>query len=212
MPRSNACSAPFCAGQHFLIASRFGGAGLGLSSVKQLARAMGGDIVVTQRKGGGATLYAQCRCGEGRGRDTSRADGGARRRGCRSRCALGVKENWFGVVLNAILTELGHQQNPSGSGGAAAPQPARAQGALDAVLMDMVLPGIDGVEAIRRKMRALERRRSGGFPIICSMACREDEAVSRAPGADLFLVEPVSPRALATALHDATGHVAVATS
>jgi two-component system, sensor histidine kinase len=38
------------------IASRFGGAGLGLSSVKQLARAMGGDIVVTQRKGGGTTF------------------------------------------------------------------------------------------------------------------------------------------------------------
>src|SRR6195952_5138953 len=35
------------------IASRFGGAGLGLSSVKQLARAMGGDIAVTQRHGGG---------------------------------------------------------------------------------------------------------------------------------------------------------------
>ena len=31
------------------IASRFGGAGLGLSSVKQIARAMGGDIAVTQR-------------------------------------------------------------------------------------------------------------------------------------------------------------------
>ncbi len=29
------------------IAARFGGAGLGLSSVKQIARAMGGDIVVT---------------------------------------------------------------------------------------------------------------------------------------------------------------------
>src|SRR3981081_1322324 len=38
------------------IASRFGGAGLGLSSVKQLARAMGGDIVVTQRQNGGATF------------------------------------------------------------------------------------------------------------------------------------------------------------
>src|ERR1700761_1906686 len=38
------------------IASRFGGAGLGLSSVKQLARAMGGDIVVSQRKGGGSTF------------------------------------------------------------------------------------------------------------------------------------------------------------
>src|SRR6201999_1324946 len=32
------------------IAARFGGAGLGLSSVKQLARAMGGDIVATPRE------------------------------------------------------------------------------------------------------------------------------------------------------------------
>src|SRR6201987_5393227 len=38
------------------IASRFGGAGLGLSSVKQLARSMGGDIKVTQRHGGGTTF------------------------------------------------------------------------------------------------------------------------------------------------------------
>src|SRR5215468_3151849 len=38
------------------IASRFGGAGLGLSSVKQLARAMGGDIMVAPRNGGGTTF------------------------------------------------------------------------------------------------------------------------------------------------------------
>src|SRR6476646_1819682 len=38
------------------IASRFGGAGLGLSSVKQLARAMGGDIAVAPRKDGGTTF------------------------------------------------------------------------------------------------------------------------------------------------------------
>ena len=38
------------------IASRFGGAGLGLSSVKQLARAMGGDVTATQRRGGGTTF------------------------------------------------------------------------------------------------------------------------------------------------------------
>src|SRR5437660_4795879 len=38
------------------IASRFGGAGLGLSSVKQIARSMGGDIKVAPRRGGGATF------------------------------------------------------------------------------------------------------------------------------------------------------------
>src|SRR5207244_9538769 len=38
------------------IASRFGGAGLGLSSVKQLACARGGDVAVTQQRGGGTTF------------------------------------------------------------------------------------------------------------------------------------------------------------
>ena len=39
------------------IAQRFGGAGLGLSSVRQLARAMGGDVTASPRKGGG-TVFA----------------------------------------------------------------------------------------------------------------------------------------------------------
>jgi len=43
------------------ITARFGGAGLGLSSVKQLARAMGGDIAVTPRRGGGTTPGASRR-------------------------------------------------------------------------------------------------------------------------------------------------------
>ena len=62
---------------------------------------------------------------------------------------LSVEDNPFGrVVLNAILTELGHQAEFIGRGEAAAER--IAQGDFDAVLMDMVLPGIDGIEAIRR--------------------------------------------------------------
>ena len=79
---------------------------------------------------------------------------------------LSVEDNPFGrVVLNAILTELGHQAEFIGQGEAA---PERiAQGAFDAVLMDMVLPGINGVEAIKR-IRALGRaarphRRSSAY-------------------------------------------------
>ena len=122
---------------------------------------------------------------------------------------LSVEDNPFGrVVLNAILSELGHQTEFIGQGETA---PERlAQGAFDAVLMDMVLPGIDGVEAIRR-IRALEAP-LGQIPIICISGRGEDEAASRAAGADVFLVKPVSPRALATALHDAAGQASPATS
>ncbi len=76
------------------------------------------------------------------------------------------------------------------------------QGDFDAVLMDMVLPGIDGIEAIRR-IRALEGIH-GGIAIIGVSGRTDDEQASRAAGADAFLTKPVSPRALATALLQAT--------
>jgi two-component system, sensor histidine kinase len=192
------------------IASRFGGAGLGLSSVKQLARAMGGDIAATQRRGGGTTFtltVAMSPAEEAAGA-ASGADGDVSVAPSSLRL-LSVEDNPFGrVVLNAILSELGHQTEFIGQGETA---PERlTQGAFDAVLMDMVLPGIDGVEAIRR-IRALEAP-LGRIPIICISGRGEDEAASRAAGADVFLVKPVSPRDLATALHDAAAPASPATS
>jgi two-component system, sensor histidine kinase len=110
-------------------------------------------------------------------------------------------------VLNTVLAELGHQAEFIGRGEAA---PERiAQGAFDAVLMDMVLPGINGVEAIRR-IRVLSPP-LGRIPIIGVSGRGDDEAAARAAGADAFVVKPVSPRALATALLEATRHAAAAT-
>ena len=191
------------------IASRYGGAGLGLSSVKQLARAMGGDITVAPRRGGGATftltvsLQAARPASSGRGElDGHDSDAATALR------VLSVEDNPFGrVVLNTILTELGHQAEFVGRGEDAANR--LEQGVFDAVLMDMVLPGIDGIEAIRR-IRKLPPP-LGRIPIIGISGRGEDESASRAAGADAFLVKPVSPRALATALLEATRHAEAAT-
>jgi two-component system, sensor histidine kinase len=121
---------------------------------------------------------------------------------------LGVEDNPFGrVVLNTILTELGHSAEFIGRGEAATER--IAQGDFDAVLMDMVLPGIDGIETIRR-IRILSPP-LGRIPIIGVSGRGDDEAASRAAGADAFLVKPVSPRALATALLEATRRAAAAT-
>jgi CheY-like chemotaxis protein len=190
------------------IAARFGGAGLGLSSVKQLARAMGGDIAVTPRRGGGTTFTLTVSLARA---EASTAGSGPARgapqdyaRGLR---VLSVEDNPFGrVVLNAVLTELGHQAEFIGRGEDAADR--IMQGGFDAVLMDMVLPGIDGIEAIRR-IRALGPL--GGIAIIGVSGRSEDEAAARVAGADAFLVKPVSPRALATALLEVTRRAADAT-
>jgi CheY-like chemotaxis protein len=110
-------------------------------------------------------------------------------------------------VLNTILSELGHQAEFIGRGEAAIER--IEQGGFDAVLMDMVLPGIDGVEAIRR-IRTLKSP-LGCIAIIGVSGRGEDEMASRAAGADAFLLKPVSPRALATALLEATRRAAAAT-
>jgi CheY-like chemotaxis protein len=192
------------------IASRFGGAGLGLSSVKQLARAMGGDIVVAQRRGGGTTFTLTVILARAKGPVTimSGDDAEAPSDRMQSLRILSVEDNPFGrVVLNAILTELGHQAEFIGRGEAAAKR--IAEGAFDAVLMDMVLPGINGIEAIKR-IRALQPP-LGRIAIIGVSGRDDDGAASRAAGANAFLIKPVSPRALATALLEATRHAAAAT-
>ncbi len=190
------------------VAARFGGAGLGLSSVKQLARAMGGDIVVAPRRGGGAvfTLTVALTRADTLAADAQAAPGVPAGGGLK---VLSVEDNPFGrVVLNAILTELGHHAEFVGRGEAALDRVA--QGGFDAVLMDMVLPGIDGVETIRR-IRAL-RSREGRIPIIGISGKDTDQAPAKRAGADAFLLKPVSPRALATALVAARRRAVGATS
>jgi CheY-like chemotaxis protein len=149
--------------------------------VKALARAMGGDILVAQRRGGGTTFTLTVSLTRAKASKATASGPNTDLSSDRVRAlrVLSVEDNPFGrVVLNAVLTELGHQAEFIGRGEAA---PERiAQGGFDAVLMDMVLPGIDGI------------------------------AASRAAGADAFLVKPVSPRALATALLEATRRAAAA--
>ena len=190
------------------IASRFGGAGLGLSSVKQLARAMGGDITVAPRRGGGATFTLTVSLDAASPSRSRKTKGETEADAVAALRVLSVEDNPFGrVVLNTILTELGHHAEFIGRGEDAVGR--LAQGAFDAVLMDMVLPGIDGVEAIRR-IRTMEPPLAR-IPIIGVSGRGEDEAASREAGADAFLVKPVSPRALATALLEATRREEAAT-
>jgi two-component system, sensor histidine kinase len=110
---------------------------------------------------------------------------------------LCVEDNPYGrVILNTILTELGHRADFASSGEEALAAITRG---YDAVLMDMTLPGIDGLEATRR-VRALAAP-VGQIPVIGVSGRSEsgDEAAAHAAGMNAYLRKPLSPKALSDA-------------
>jgi two-component system, sensor histidine kinase len=187
------------------IARRYGGAGLGLAFVKRIAKAMGGDLEVASEPGGGSRFQLSVTVDK-----ATEGSGGAHPEGTAARAvpvrALSVlcaEDNPYGrVVLNTILSELGHRADFVGTGAAAVE--AVAQGSYDVVLMDVTLPDIDGVEATRR-IRALEGP-AGRVPIVgvSGRANAADGDVGRAAGMDGYLTKPLSPSALTEVLGSLT--------
>jgi CheY-like chemotaxis protein len=186
------------------IARRFGGAGLGLSYVKRMARAMGGDLTVTSERGSGSRFQFSVVVTKVAASDSTTAgDPGMHATPTRSLAVLCVEDNPYGrVVLNTILTELGHRADFVGTGEAALD--AVASGSYDAVLMDVTLPGINGFETARR-IRALPLP-AGAVRIIgiSGRAQGADAASGRAAGMNDYLSKPLSPSALSAALLNKT--------
>jgi CheY-like chemotaxis protein len=186
------------------VARRYGGAGLGLVFVKRVAKAMGGDLTVTSRPGRGSrfcltTLVEKAPASSRAAGVASAQPGGKPVRALNILCA---EDNPYGrIVLNTILGELGHRADFVG--GSEAAVAAVTRGTYDLVLMDVMLPGVDGVEATRR-IRSLPPPR-GRIPVIgiSGRAAPDDETQGRAAGMDGYVTKPVSPRVLAAAIASA---------
>ena len=134
------------------IARLYGGAGLGLSFVKRIAQAMGGDLSVTSKKGSGSTFRLTVLVESLDARATAQRHD-RRPAPVRPLSILCAEDNPYGrVVMNTILGELGHRVDFAETGEAVVA--AVERGGYDAVLMDVTLPGLNGIEATRR-IRAL---------------------------------------------------------
>jgi CheY-like chemotaxis protein/nitrogen-specific signal transduction histidine kinase len=182
------------------VAQRYGGAGLGLALVRQVAKAMGGDLTVARERAGGTRFRLTVMVDAvAQGPATADDDSAATRAAVRPLAVLCVEDNPYGrVLLNTILSELGHRADFVGTGAAAVE--AVAHGRYDVVLMDVTLPDIDGVETTRR-IRALGSR-SASVPIIgiSGRVTASEEALARAAGMNGYLAKPLSPSALTQAL------------
>jgi two-component system, sensor histidine kinase len=183
------------------IARRYGGAGLGLAVVKALAKLMGGDLTVTSRPGRGSSFCFSAQFPIAAAEAPRHAAPPQAALPARPLSILCVEDNPYGrVILNTILGELGHRADFVGSGEEAVTAVTAAAQGYDLVLMDVTLPGIDGLEATRRI-----RARGGAaarVPIVglSGHTTAGDEAAARAAGMNVYLRKPVSPSALSRAL------------
>jgi CheY-like chemotaxis protein len=178
------------------VGRRFGGAGLGLVFVKRLAEAMQGELAVESEAGRGSTFRLTVTLAHATEKPAAARRRVATTRSLRVLCA---EDNPYArVVLNTILTELGHRTDFAGTGEAAVA--AVERGAYDVVLMDLTLPGLDGLSAARA-IRALP---DGAASVrIIGVSGRTEPAnveAALAAGMNAFLAKPVSAAALAQAL------------
>jgi len=184
------------------VARRFGGAGLGLAFVQRIARSMGGNLEIASTPGRGCrfrldVIVAAKPASKEQAEVEDAAMPAAAARSLRILCA---EDNPYGrVVLNTVLTELGHRVDFVGTGEAAVE--AVGHGDYDAVLMDITLPGLDGIAATRL-IRGLTPA-GARIPIVGISGRSEvsEHAAARAAGMTAYLAKPVSPAAIAALLN-----------
>jgi CheY-like chemotaxis protein len=121
----------------------------------------------------------------------------------RSLSILVAEDNEINAMLaRALLVKLGHRPTIAASGTAAIESWLAAREAdapYDRLLMDLHMPGMDGLEATRR-IRSIEAEEATGrTPIIAltANASPEDRDACLAAGMDGFLVKPLDRERLA---------------
>ena len=167
-----------------------GGTGLGLTISQQLSRLMGGEIHVASRRGAGSSfsfeLNAPAVVPHAAVVPPERFIGGYK--GARKTVLVvdDVAENR--AVAVDLLSQLGFDMAVAGNGLEALEKVKSLRPAL--VLMDVVMPGMDGLEAIRR-LRQMPEFRDLPVVAVSAGASGSDAAQSLAAGANAFLPKPI---------------------
>jgi CheY-like chemotaxis protein len=177
------------------VTSKYGGTGLGLSIARRLVELMGGEIGCESLPGQGSLFWFTIPTT----RAVAPAASEARVTGGLSGHVLVVEDNAVNrMLIGAYLEEFGLTHDMVADGAEALARLEERD--YDLVLMDIMMPGLDGVEVTRR-IRKLEGARAE-VPIVAvtAHAMKGDREDYLAAGMDGYVSKPIRGRELYAAL------------
>jgi len=188
------------------ITRKYGGTGLGLAICKQLTELMGGKIWVESDAGKSTEFFftAKFRLCEKSHEDvvtTSNQLQGLR--------ALIVDDNEMARdILSSMLTSLGLQINTAIDGKTAIEYLDKAvknKRPYDVVLLDWIMPGIDGIETARRIKASSALSKTPAMLMVTANGREEAYVEAGKVGMDAFLLKPVHASIMHNTLLDILG-------
>lgn len=173
----------------------YGGTGLGLAISRRLVEMMGGQIWVESEVGKGSVFHFTAEFQAVAPDPAPQPEGGL--------YILLAEDNPINQrIAETLLRKAGHKVVVVGNGHEAVLRFGEAPRPFDAILMDLQMPQLDGLEAARR-IRRIEKSTGAARCRIIAMTAFDqagDEASCLEAGMDDFLKKPVDFRQLASAL------------
>ncbi len=180
---------------------RYGGSGLGLAIAREIVTRMGGSLDCDSTPGSGSAFWFEVPLPQQTDTESSDHPAGAPALRTNMRVLLADDHPTNRTLVELMLAD--DADIVSVEDGLQAVD-AFSNGAFELVLMDIQMPVMDGLTAVRR-IRDLEVQ-AGRAPtpivMITANARPEDVAASRAAGADRHLQKPITAHALFTAIED----------
>ena len=183
---------------------RYGGTGLGLSICRQLAEMMGGTATATSVPGKGSTFRFSAKLSPTDSIPQTTRNVARQTTSTRLKVLLAEDNLVSQKVVTGLLDIRGHQVDVVTTGHDALA--AIESGRYDVVLMDIEMPGMDGLSAVRE----LRKKESDGHQFVIAItghAMAGDRERFLKAGMDSHLVKPFTPDELYAMVERQTGSV-----